>query len=105
MLPQTTSIWQRDPHPRPPADPARFNISNPFVPTEVGHYLSPPYSAPGGYEIAPGLKAEERTGRQTREVAQDPDTGLIYVTDGNGGGLTVLRYTGALPPSPMPTAR
>ncbi|HEU0043120.1 hypothetical protein [Sphingomonas sp.] len=82
-----------------------FDISNPFVPTEIGYYLSPPYTAPGGYEIAPGIKADERTGRQTREVAQDPDTGLIYVTDGNGGGLTVLRYTGSLPPPPIPAAR
>jgi hypothetical protein len=39
-------------------------------------------------------------------VFQDPATALIYVSDGNGGGLTVLRWTGAVPPrSPIPGAR
>ena len=71
-----------------------WDISNPFLPREVGFYLSPRYAAPG------------RVDRHTREVFQDPDTGLIYVTDGNGGGLTVLRWTGAIPQKPpMPGAR
>ncbi len=65
-----------------------WDISNPFLPREVGYYLSPKY-APDGY-----------VGRQTREVFQDPDTNLIYVTDGNGGGLTVLKWTGPIPKHP-----
>ncbi len=71
-----------------------WDISNPFLPREVGYYLSPRYEGPG------------RVGRHTREVYQDPDTKLIYVTDGNGGGLTVLRWTGPIPPlPPIPGAR
>lgn len=65
-----------------------WDISNPFLPREVGFYLSPRYEGPG------------RIGRHTREVFQDPDTDLIYVTDGNGGGLTVLEWTGPIPPNP-----
>ncbi len=71
-----------------------WDISNPFLPCEVGYYISPKYEPPGG------------AGRQTRETFQDPDTGLIYMTDGNGGGLTVLRWTGAIPAKPpIPGAR
>jgi hypothetical protein len=71
-----------------------WDISNPFLPREVGHYLSPKYASPG------------RVDRHTREVFQDPATALIYVSDGNGGGLTVLRWTGAVPPRPpIPGAR
>jgi len=72
-----------------------WDISNPFLPREVGYYISPKYAAPG----AP-------PDRQIRETYQDPDTGLIYMTDGNGGGLTVLRWTGPIPPKPpIPGAR
>jgi hypothetical protein len=71
-----------------------WDISNPFLPREVGHYLSPKYASP------------ERVDRHTREVFQDPATALIYVSDGNGGGLTVLRWTGPIPPRPpIPGAR
>jgi hypothetical protein len=66
-----------------------WDISNPFAPVEVGYYLSPRYQQP------PGV-----IGRQTRETYQDPDTGLIYMTDGNGGGLTILRWTGPIPAHP-----
>jgi hypothetical protein len=38
--------------------------------------------------------------RSTREVYQDPDAGLIYMTDGNGAGLTVLRWKGPIPRDP-----
>ena len=65
-----------------------WDISNPFMPREVGYYLSPKYAPPG------------RPGRQTRESFQDPETGLIYMTDGNGGGLTVLRWIGPIPSRP-----
>ena len=41
-----------------------------------------------------------RKDRHTREIFQDPDTGLLYLTDGNGGGLMVLRYTGPIPDKP-----
>jgi hypothetical protein len=72
-----------------------MDISNPYQPREVGYYLSPDYSVLPTYP-----------GRHTREVFVDPDTNLLYVTDGNGGGLTVLRYTGALPTAPpIPGAR
>ncbi len=71
-----------------------WDISNPFLPREVGYYLSPRYEGAG------------RVGRHIREAFQDPDTGLIYMTDGNGGGLTVLRWTGPIPPRPpIPGAR
>jgi len=65
-----------------------LDISNPFAPTFVGHFLSPRFAAPG------------RQDRHTREIFQDPATALLYVTDGNGGGLTVLRYTGPIPETP-----
>jgi hypothetical protein len=72
-----------------------LDISNPFAPTFVGYYISPLYNG------RPGA-----TDRQTREVFQDPDTNLLYMTDGNGGGLTVLRYTGPIPAHPpIPGAR
>jgi len=39
-------------------------------------------------------------------VFVDPDTNLVYVTDGNGGGLTVLKYTGPIPErAPIPGVR
>ena len=72
-----------------------FDLSNPYAPREVGYYLSPDWIV---------LPAEPV--RQTREVYFDPTTDLIYMTDGNGGGLTVLRYTGPLPATPpAPGAR
>jgi hypothetical protein len=70
-----------------------WDISNPFLPREVGYYVSPNYQYPG------------QTGRHTREAYQDPATGLIYMAEGNGGGITVLRWTGPLPPNPLPGAR
>src|SRR6266850_789357 len=71
-----------------------MDISNPFAPVFVGHYLSPRFTAPG------------RTDRHTRDIFQDPDTGLLYVTDGNGGGLMVVRYTGPIPERlPIPGGR
>src|SRR3990172_5499399 len=51
-----------------------WDISNPYLPREVGYYLSPEYAGPG------------RVGRHTREAYQDAATGLIYMTDGNGWG-------------------
>jgi len=71
-----------------------IDISNPFRPREVGYYISPDFSI-----NVPGQK-----GRHTREPYPDWDSDLIYVTDGNGGGLTVLRYTGPLPTKPPPRA-
>ena len=71
-----------------------MDISNPFAPVFVGHYLSPRTGAPG------------RNDRHTREIFQDPDTGLLYLTDGNGAGLMVLRYTGPIPDKhPIPGGR
>ena len=60
--------------------PQRFHTCN----------ISPDFSI-----NVPGQK-----GRHTREPYPDWDSDLIYVTDGNGGGLTVLRYTGPLPTKP-----
>jgi hypothetical protein len=65
-----------------------IDISNPFKPKEVGYYISPDFSIP------------QQVGRHTREAYLDPATNLIYVTDGNGGGITVLRYTGPIPSQP-----
>ena len=71
-----------------------FGISNPFSPKEVGYFISPDTSVP------------KQVGRYTREAYVDPKTNLIYVTDGNGGGVTVLRYTGPMPQRPpIPGAR
>jgi hypothetical protein len=71
-----------------------FDISNPFRPQEVGYFISPDTSVP------------KQIGRHTREAYVDPQTNLVYVTDGNGGGLTVLRYTGPIPERPpIPGAR
>lgn len=66
-----------------------WDISNPFLPREVGYYLSPRY--PGRFP-----------NRQVREVFQDPDTELLYMADANGAGITVLRWTGPIPPKPVP---
>jgi hypothetical protein len=69
-----------------------WNIANPYLPQEVGYYLGPPYAGANG--------------RTNREVFQDTQTGLIWVSDGGGGGMTALRYTGPIPPSPpLPGAR
>jgi hypothetical protein len=71
-----------------------MDISNPFKPKEVGYFFSPDFSIP------------QQVGRHTREAYLDSATHLIYVTDGNGGGVTVLRYTGSIPKrAPMPGAR
>ena len=64
-----------------------WDISNPSLPREVGYYLSPRY--PGRFP-----------NRQVREVYQDLDTALIYMADANGAGITVLRWTGPIPPKP-----
>jgi hypothetical protein len=65
-----------------------MDISNPFKPKEVGYYISPDFSIP------------QQVGRHTREAYVDPTTKLIYVTDGNGGGITAIRYTGPMPAHP-----
>jgi hypothetical protein len=71
-----------------------MDISNPFKPREVGYFISPDFSIP------------QQAGRHTREAYLDTATNLIYVTDGNGGGVTVLRYTGPMPKRPpIPGAR
>jgi hypothetical protein len=73
-----------------------FDLSNPYLPREVGYYISPNYFATAAGEA----------GRATREVWQDQTTGLIWITDGNGGGVTALRWTGSIPPNPpLPGAR
>jgi hypothetical protein len=80
------------------------DYSNPFLPREVGYYLSPPYIC-GEFTSNCG-GGPPPVYRHTREPFQDPDTGLIYVTDGSGGGVTVLRWTGQIPPNPpIPAAR
>lgn len=77
-----------------------LDISNPFAPAFVAHFLSPPFAPP---DARPN---EVHQVRHTREIFQDPDTNLLYLTDGNGGGLMVLRYTGPMPTRvPLPGAR
>jgi hypothetical protein len=67
-----------------------IDITNPFRPREVGYYISPSFS----------IAIPTQKGRHTREPYPDWDSDIIYVTDGNGGGLTALRYTGPLPAKP-----
>lgn len=81
-----------------------FDLSNPYLPREIGYYISPPYIC-GPYTTSCG-GGPAPVNRHTREEWQDQDTGLLYVTDGNGGGLTVLRWMGPIPPNPpIPGAR
>jgi hypothetical protein len=80
-----------------------FDISNPYIPTQVGYYMPPPFAAPNSRM---GPNRQDFVGRFAREIYQDPATNLIYLTDGGGGGLTVLRYTGPIPKTPpIPGAR
>ncbi len=80
-----------------------LDISNPFAPVFVAHFLSPVFPAPVKGATGP---VNIHTVRHTREIFQDPDTDLLYLTDGNGGGLMVLRYTGPIPTRlPIPGAR
>jgi hypothetical protein len=65
-----------------------LDISNPYYPTQVGYYISP------------DTTTSFQVGRHTREAYVDPSTNLVYVTDGNAGGVTALRYTGPLPQHP-----
>jgi hypothetical protein len=77
-----------------------LDISNPFAPRFVAYYLTPLLPPVGG------RPNEVHQFRHTREIFQDPDTNLLYLTDGNGGGLMVLRYTGPMPTGlPIPGAR
>jgi len=81
-----------------------FDISNPYEPQEVGRYVSPDYVRPPTLNTSP--YADSALARHTREVFVDPDTNFLYLTDGNGGGLTVLRYTGRVPErGPIPGIR
>ncbi len=64
-------------------------------PIPSDHARSAITSRPNFSVDVPGQK-----GRHTREPYPDWDSDLIYVTDGNGGGLTALRYTGPLPTKP-----
>jgi hypothetical protein len=80
-----------------------LDISNPFAPVFVAHFLSPVLGPPATGLTPVGALHKVR---HTREVFQDPDTNLLYLTDGNGGGLMVLRYTGPMPTRlPIPGAR
>lgn len=62
------------------------DISDPFKPREVGHYIP-----------APGGKGREGPGSkkviQTNDVDLD-GRGLIYITDRAGAGLDILEFTG-----------
>jgi hypothetical protein len=82
-----------------------IDFSNPNLPREVGYYYSPPYVC-GEYTKSCGGGVYTPVFRHSREEFEDPTTGLIYLTDGNGGGLTVLKYTGPVPRNPpIPGAR
>ena len=82
-----------------------IDFSNPYEPREIGYYYSPPYVC-GEYTKSCGGGVYTPVFRHSREEFEDPTTGLVYMTDGNGGGLTVLRYTGPVPRNPpLPGAR
>jgi hypothetical protein len=71
-----------------------MDISNPYYPVQVGYYVSP------------DTTTSFQVGRHTRETFVDPTTMQIYVSDGNAGGFTVLRYTGPIPDhAPLPGIR
>ena len=81
-----------------------WDISNPYQPKEVGRFISPQYLRAPTPNTSP--YSDSALDRHTREVFVDPDTNLVYVTDGNGGGLTVLKYTGPIPErAPIPGVR
>ena len=65
-----------------------MDISNPYQPKQVGYY------------ITPDTTTSFQVGRHTREAYVDTANDRIYVTDGNSGGLTVVRYTGPMPQQP-----
>ena len=82
-----------------------IDFSNPYLPKEIGYYYSPPYVC-GEFTKSCGGGVFTPVFRHSREEFEDPTTGLIYLTDGNGGGLTVLKWTGPIPPNPpLPGAR
>lgn len=62
------------------------DISNPFSPREVGHYIPVRGEKPGG-------GYGHRKAIQTNDVDLD-GRGLIYITDRDGAGLHVLQFTG-----------
>jgi hypothetical protein len=71
-----------------------LDISNPYLPTQVGYYISP------------DTTTSFQVGRHTREAFVDPDTMNVLVSDGNSGGITILRYTGPMPDhAPLPGVR
>ena len=62
------------------------DISDPFKPREVGHYIPTP-------------RRKGREGRESKNVIQTNDVdldsrGLIYITDRAGAGLHILEFTG-----------
>jgi len=71
-----------------------MDISNPYYPVQAGYFISP------------DTTTSFQVGRHTREAFVDPSTMLVYVSDGNSGGITVLRYTGPMPDhAPLPGIR
>src|SRR5207247_10111400 len=59
-----------------------WDISNPYQPKEVGRFISPQYLRAPPPNTSP--YSDSALDRHTREVFVDPDTNLVYVTDGNG---------------------
>jgi hypothetical protein len=71
-----------------------LDISNPYNPTEVGHYVPPPIGTWSGLNTqATGYITETRDFVESCDVIFGKG-GLLYLNDAKGAGVYVLKYTG-----------
>ncbi len=71
-----------------------LDISDPYHPEEVGHYVPPPIGWYTGLQSqAAGYITEFRDYVEAVDVVFGPG-GFLYLSDAKGGGVYVLKYTG-----------